>query len=38
MSNKIDFERIIVVKSPAGALLLCFEKGRGKTLTYEITL
>lgn len=33
-----EYSKKLLKMSPAGALLLCFEEGKGKTLTYEITL
>ncbi len=36
MVGSCHYSQKLMKSSPAGALLLCFEEGRGKTLTYEI--
>ena len=38
MVGSCQYSNKLLKSSPAGALLLGFEEGRGKTLTYEITL
>lgn len=38
MVGSCHYSQKLMKSSPAGALLLCFEEDRGKTLTYEITL
>lgn len=38
MVGSCHYSQKLMKSSPAGALLLCFEEGKGKTLTYEITL
>ena len=38
MVGSCEYSKKLLKLSPAGALLLCFEEGKGKALTYEITL
>ena len=38
MVGSCEYSKKLLKMSPAGALLCCFEEGKGKTLTYEITL
>lgn len=38
MVGSCHYSQKLMKSSPAGALLLCFEEGKGKTLTYEIGL
>lgn len=38
MVGSCHYSQKLMKSSPAGALLVCFEEGRGKVLTYEITL